>query len=169
MCNWYINNLSCCGDSEMVLGFWKDQTKIRQEKTFYKKVAIFSWILLTHVFDSDDQVNTACDFGLSWTLKSNNNNDAKSGTAQTKGDFSDKRWFGKHPTPSLNNQQLVGDKILWKKSQMEITWIKRTLLRKTFNANCNSDFQLSNSSEKFPSWNIVGFKRKLISDSLKQD
>ena len=77
-------------------------------------------------------------------------------------------WYIPHYVPSLENQQLVLNQILFK-DPAELFYTEHTVFRKDVNTNNNWTFELGNSRESTPTFVIVGFQARNKTDSHTHD
>ena len=109
--------------------------------------------------------------GYTFTLKRNNNNDAilrGNGVDAAKIDIKDISWYIPHYVPSLENQQLVMDRLL-NEDPTELFYTERTVFKKDVNTNNSWTFELGNSggeaAQSTPTFVIVAFQARNKIDS----
>ena len=154
--------------SELLYGFEESQGTRRQELTNNKteKGTFFVNIMLTDLFGFADQEKVIYGLGYTITLKRNNNNDPiirGNGVDAAKIFIKDIGWYVPHYTPSLENQQIMIDQLLYK-DPTELYYMERIVFRKDVKTTNNWTFDLGNSGESTPTFVIDGFqaRKKLI-------
>ena len=77
-------------------------------------------------------------------------------------------WYISHITPSLENQQIMMDKVL-NKDPTELYYMERIVFRKNVNTNNKWTFDLGNNGESTPTFVMVGFQARHKFDSQTHD
>ena len=158
--------------SQLMYGFEESTTIRRQELTSNKteKGTCFVRIKLKDLFGFADQEKITYGLGYTLTLKRNSSNDAiirGKGVDAAKIDVKDLSWYIPHYVPSLENQQLVLNRVLNKDPKLFYT--ERTVFRKDVNTNNNWTFELDNSGgeavQSTPTFVIFGFLARNKIDS----
>ena len=169
--------------SQLMYGFEESVTIRRQELTNNKteKGTFFVRVKLKDLFGFADQEKKTYGLGFTLTLKRNTNNDVIIRGAAVNDatvDVKDISWYVPHYVPSLENQQLVLNRIL-NKDPTELFYTDRTVFRKDVNTNNNRTFELGNSrgggnggnyhEQSTPTFVIVGFQARNKIDSQTHD
>ena len=158
-------------------GFEESTTIRKQELTNNKteKGTFFVRVKLKDLFGFADQEKITYGLCYTLTLKRNSSNDAiirGNGVDAAKVDVNDISWYIPHYVPSLENQQLVLNQMLYK-DPAELFYTERTVFRKDVNTNNNWTFELGNSggeaAQSTPIFVIVGFQARNKIDSQTHD
>ena len=128
-------------------------------------------IKLKDFFGFADQEKITYGLGYTLTLNRNSSNDPiirGNGVDAAKVVVRDISWYIPHYIPNLENQQLVMDQLL-NKDPTKLYYTERTVFRKDVNTNNNSTFEIGNSGESTPTFEIVGFQARNEIDSQTHD
>ena len=155
--------------SPLMYGFEESTIIRRQELTNNKaeKGTFFVRINLKDLFGFADQEKIYHGLGYTLTLKRNSSIDVvfrTNGVDAAKVVVKDISWYIPHYVLSLENQQLVLNRIL-NKNTTELFYAERSVFRKDVNTNNNWTFELGNSGESTPTFVIVGFQARNKIDS----
>ena len=159
--------------SQLMYGFEESTTIRRQELTNNKteKGTFFVRIKRKDLFGFADQEKITYGLGYTLTLERNSSIDVIircAGLDAAKVVLKDISWYIPHYVPSLENQQLVLNRIL-NKDPTELYYTERTVFREGVNTNNNWTFELGNSGESTPTFVIVGFQARNKIDSQTHD